>query len=181
MYEIIVAGFGGQGVLAAGVILANAGLKAGLHSTWLPSYGGEMRGGTANCAVKVSENEIGSPYVYNPDILVAFNEPSLAKFESAVKSGGYIFINSSLISREDIRSDVTVVGVPITEVATELGNARVGNVVMLGTLIATVPIVSEEAVLESLAEFFKEKGEKIINLNRQALRKGIELGSVQEE
>lgn len=181
MHEVLIAGFGGQGVLATGVMLANAGLKADLHSTWLPSYGGEMRGGTANCSVIVSEEQVASPYIDNPDVLVVFNGPSLDKFEAQVKPGGYIFINSSLVKREDVRDDVTVIRVPATELATELGNVRVANVVMIGALLSKFPTISEEAALTSLEEYFEPKGEKVINLNRQALKKGIEVGSAQGE
>jgi 2-oxoglutarate ferredoxin oxidoreductase subunit gamma len=174
MYEIIIAGSGGQGILVTGIILANAGLKAGLHSTWLPSYGAQVRGGTANCAVKVSKNEIGSPYIDNPDILIAFNEPSLNKFEADVKEEGHIFVNDSLVSNREIRSDTTIIRVPVMDLATEVGNARVANIVMLGSLIAKIPIVPESAIRESIAELFGDKGKKIVDLNHIALRKGIE-------
>lgn len=178
MYEMIVAGFGGQGVLAAGVVLANSAMKAGLHTTWLPAYGGEQRGGTANCSVKISEREVGSPFIDNPDVILVFNEPSLDRFEKAVKPGGYIFVNSSLISREITREDVNVVKVDATNLATELGNVRVANVIMVGAVVSKLSIVSKEAVAESLAEFFKDKSTKVIDLNLKALQKGIEVGSV---
>lgn len=181
MHEVLIAGFGGQGVLATGVMLANAGLRADLNTTWLPSYGGTMRGGTANCSVKISDDEVASPYIDNPDVLIVFNEPSLDKFEAQVKPGGYIFINSSLVKREDVRDDVTVIRAPVTELATELGNVRAANVVMLGVLLSKVPIVSVEAALTSLEEYFEPKGEKVINLNRQALKKGMEVGNTQGE
>lgn len=174
MYEIIIAGFGGQGVLTAGVILANAALKKDYNCTWLPSYGGEMRGGTANCSLKISKTGIGSPYIYKPDILVALNEPSLTKFENTVKPGGYIFINSSLVSKDEDRCDLTLVKAPITELATELGNARTTNILMLGILLAKIPIVSEVYAIEAISEFFKDKSESLIRLNHEAFKKGIE-------
>lgn len=174
MQEVFIAGFGGQGVLAAGVVLATAGMKADLHTTWIPSYGAQQRGGTANCSVKISEHEVGSPFIDSPDILLVLNEPSLDKFEQTVKPGGYIFVNSSLVSKEVERDDVTVVTVEATNLATELGNVRVANIIMLGALLGKVPIVSVERAAEALAEFFKDKSEKVIDLNIKALQKGIE-------
>ena len=172
MHEILFAGFGGQGVLAAGVILANAALRADLYTTWLPAYGGTMRGGTANCSVKIAEEEIASPYIDEPDILVVFNEPSLKKFESQVKPGGSIFVNSSLIHREVERDDVTVVKAPVTELAAALGNARAANVFMTGVLLSQIPLVSAEAACLSLEEYFKPKGEKMIDFNKKVLLEG---------
>lgn len=172
MNEIMIAGFGGQGVLATGVILANAGLRADLCATWLPSYGGTMRGGTANCSVKLAEEEIGSPYIDNPDALVVFNEPSFMKFHDKVKPGGYLFMNSSLIHKEECRKDITIVSSPVTELAAELGNVRAANVVMLGVMLSVLPLVSLEAAEISLEEYFAPKGEKMITFNKKALRAG---------
>ena len=135
MKEILIAGFGGQGVLAAGVILANAALRADKQTCWLPSYGGTMRGGTANCSVKIADEEIGSPYIDEPDVLVVFNEPSYVKFYDKLKPGGYLFVNSSLIHKENTRDDIHVVYAPVTEIAAELGNVRAANVVMVVQLI----------------------------------------------
>lgn len=169
MQEMIFAGFGGQGVLAAGVILANAALQENLNTTWLPSYGGAMRGGTANCSVKIAEEEIASPYIDSPDILVVFNELSLNKFEDAVKPGGYIFVNSSLIKREVKRKDVTVIKADVSEMAAQAGNVRAANVYMVGVILANIPIVSLEGAKASLEEYFKAKGEKVISFNKRVL------------
>ena len=172
MQEIILAGFGGQGVLAAGVILANGALRADLCTTWLPAYGGTLRGGTANCSVKISEDEVGSPYIKQPDILIAFNEPSLKKFEEKVKPGGYIFVNSSLIHTDPVRNDVHIIKAPVTELAAELGNSRAANVIMTGVLLSNIPLISVESAEISLEEYFRPKGEKMITFNKQALHKG---------
>lgn len=174
MYEIIIAGFGGQGVLAAGVVLATAGMEAGLHSTWLPAYGGEQRGGTANCSVKISEEEVGSPFVDHPDVLVAFNQPSLDKFEKTVKPGGRVFVNSSLVSKEVERDDIEVIKVDATRMAADLGNVKAANAIMVGAVIARVPMVTEERAAESLKDYFKGKSEKVVGLNLKAFEKGIE-------
>lgn len=172
MNEIMIAGFGGQGVLSAGVILANAALRSNLHTTWLPSYGGTMRGGTANCLVKIAEEEIGSPYIEDSDVLIVFNEPSFLKFKDKVKPGGYLFMNSSLIHKEEFRKDITVVSVPVTELAAELGNEKAANVVMLGVVLSVNPLVSLEAAKMSLEEYFAPKGEKMIAFNKEALQVG---------
>lgn len=174
MSEIMIAGFGGQGVLAAGVLLANAGLKAELCSSWLPSYGATMRGGTANCFVKIDRDEIGSPYIDEADILIVFNEPSLVKFQDRVKPGGYIFINSSLIHRKEMRTDVNVVYVPVTDMAMEQGNVKVANVLMIGAVLARTQLLELDAADASLEDYFSAKSEKVIELNKKALHAGYE-------
>lgn len=175
-HEIICAGFGGQGILAAGIILANAGMIEGKHVTWMPSYGAEMRGGTANCMVKISEDEIGSPFVDEPGVLLAMNEPSLNRFEQTVRAGGCIFVNSSLVPCErHVRPDVRVIRISASEVATELGDVRVANVLMLGAMVRFTSIVSEQSLLEAIREYFKEKGSQVCDLNEKALKKGSEL------
>lgn len=174
MSEIMIAGFGGQGILAAGVMLANAGLLAGLQTTWLPSYGATMRGGTANCFVKIDSEEIGSPYVDEADFLLAFNEPSLLKFHGTVKKGGCIFANSSLIRKEVPRSDVNVFYVPATERARELGDVRTANVFMLGVLFSKTALLPYESAAASLEDYFSAKSEKVIELNKRVFRAGYE-------
>lgn len=174
MKELLIAGFGGQGVLATGVILANAGLRAEKQVSWLPSYGGTMRGGTANCMVKLSEHEIGSPYIDDPDALVVFNEPSYVKFIDRLKSGGYLFVNSSLIKLSDTREDIQIVRAPVTELAAELGNVRAANVVMLGIILKYLPMVSIEAAECSLEEYFEPKGKEMVEFNKKALKAGFE-------
>lgn len=173
MYEIIYSGFGGQGVLASGVLLANAGMKDGKHVTWIPSYGAEMRGGTANCSTKISDGKISSPFVYNPDVLVALNEPSLDRFENSIKPDGLIIVNSSIVPDDrEIRKDVEVVRIPVTEKARELGNIRVANIISLGVLLGKLPVVSEESLLEAVKDQFGDKGDKVVKLNEEAFNAG---------
>lgn len=175
MKEIIIAGFGGQGVLSVGVILANAGLKEGLNITWLPSYGAEQRGGTANCFVKISDDDIASPYIDEADVLLAFNEPSLKKFMDRVKPGGYLFLNSSLIDSKVERDDIHVISVPATDTAAALGTVKAANVVMLGRMLAETKLLSTEAAHQSLEEYFQNAGEKMIEFNKKALAEGAKM------
>lgn len=177
MKEIIIAGFGGQGVLSVGVILANAGLKEGLNITWLPSYGAEQRGGTANCFVKISDDEIASPYIDEADVLVAFNEPSLKKFVDKVKPGGYLFINNSLIESKVGRDDIHVISAAATDTAKDLGAVKVANVVMLGLMLSETKLLSTEAAYQSLEEYFKPAGEKMIEFNKKALATGSKMNT----
>lgn len=174
MYEIIISGFGGQGVLASGVILANAGMKDEKHVTWIPSYGAEMRGGTANCNVKVSDKYIAGPFVYQPDALIALNEPSIDKFMNSVKPNGLIIVNSTMVPEREIRKDVNVVRIPATEIAKDLGNIRAANIVILGSLLSKLPVVPKELLLDVIRDYFSEKGSKIIELNQNALNAGYE-------
>jgi 2-oxoglutarate ferredoxin oxidoreductase subunit gamma len=141
-YEIIIAGFGGQGVLFLGEVLARAAMCEGREITWLPSYGPEQRGGTANCTVVISDEPIGSPVVADPSILIVLNRPSLDRFEPQVRPGGMIVYDSTMVTRAPIRTDVSAVAVPATAVASDLGSARVANVVLLGALLAIRPVVT---------------------------------------
>lgn len=169
--RIILAGFGGQGVLMLGLGLAQAGMQAGYHVSWIPSYGPEMRGGTANCHVNLSEEKIGSPTVSKPTVLVAMNLPSLEKFESQVEPGGLIIYDTSLINQPPKRKDVEVLGIPATEMADNLGNTRIANMIVLGAYIAYTGIMPKEVVVDALPIFIKHK--KLIPLNVQAIDKGI--------
>ncbi len=168
-----ISGFGGQGVLLLGVVLAQAGMLARRKVSWMPSYGPEMRGGTAYCNVTVSDEEIGSPLIQHPTVLVALNGPSLARFGSDVVAGGTIFFNSSLVSEPPTRSDVTVVSVAANEIADRLGNAKVANMVMLGALVARGCGVSRDAVFAALPAVVKSRPE-LIQINRKAIEAGIE-------
>jgi 2-oxoglutarate ferredoxin oxidoreductase subunit gamma len=171
---VIFAGFGGQGILLAGKILARAGMNRGLEVTWLPSYGPEMRGGTANCTVVVADSPIGSPVVDNPEALVAMNAPSLDKFEARVAEDGIVVVNSSLIKRPLKRQDVRSILVPVNDIAMELGNPRVINMVALGALVRALGVVSLEDVQAAMEEELRGKGrDKLIALNREALRRGF--------
>ena len=168
----IFAGFGGQGVLLMGQLLAAAGMKEGKNTSWIPSYGPEMRGGTANCSVMLSDDEIDSPLVTRPTSLIVMNRPSLEKFENSVVPGGSIFVNSSMIDLKVQRTDVNAYYVPCTEIATELGNPKVSNMIMLGAYIGKSHCVDIETVLEALLEKLGERKAKLIPLNREALKRG---------
>lgn len=166
------AGFGGQGVLLMGQLLAYAGMLEDKFVSWLPSYGPEMRGGTANCSVNISDEPIGSPVVSKATAVVAMNRPSLDKFESYVQPGGMLFINSSIIDRKAERTDIDVYYVPCNEIAEELGNSRVANMIMLGAYIAKTKCVDIEHVLDALLHKLGEKKANLIPVNREALLKG---------
>jgi len=170
---VVFAGFGGQGILLAGKVLARAGMDHGLEVTWLPSYGPEMRGGTANCTVVLSDVPIGSPIVDSPQALVAMNLPSLDRFEPRVITNGVIVYNSSLISREPRRTDVTAIPVPVNDIARELGSPRVINMVALGALLRARAVVPLQAAVEAMAHEMRERGrENLVEINRQALERG---------
>ena len=171
-YETIMAGFGGQGLLFSGKVLAYAGLLENRELSWLPSYGPEMRGGTANCSVMLSDQEIDSPLVTRPTSLIVMNRPSLEKFEDKVVPGGSIFVNSSMIDIKVQRTDVNAYYIPCTEIASELGNSKVSNMVMLGAYLGKSKCVEVETVLAALLEKLGEKKAKLIPLNREALLRG---------
>ena len=168
----IFAGFGGQGVLLMGKLLAEAGMFEGKEVSWLPSYGPEMRGGTANCAVVISDKPVASPVVTMATSVVAMNRPSLEKFENSLLPGGKLFINSSIIDVKCDRKDVDVYYVPCNAIADELGNPKVGNMVMLGAYIEKTKCVDFETVLKALLETLGEKKAHLITLNRKALEAG---------
>ncbi|MDK2784365.1 MAG: 2-oxoglutarate ferredoxin oxidoreductase subunit gamma [Bacillota bacterium] len=170
--EFIFAGFGGQGVLLMGQLIAYAALYEGKKVSWIPSYGPEMRGGTANCTVVVSDREIGSPVVTRPSCVVAMNLPSLDKFEDKVKPGGVLVINSSMINREPRRTDITVIKVPATATATELGNQRVANMVALGAVVEATRVVSVEGLVETLRKKLPAHHQDLLPLNQKAIEVG---------
>lgn len=170
--EVIIAGFGGQGVLFAGQLLAYAGMDAGKQVTWIPSYGPEMRGGTANCTVVISNDEIGSPFVKYPAAVLAMNLPSLDKYENLVKPGGILVVNTSMVNREVAREDITVISIPANEIAEEIGNKRGVNMVMLGALVANTEILSLEALEAALADHLPERHQKLLGANKTALKQG---------
>ena len=173
--KVICAGFGGQGVMSMGQLLAYAGMIEDKHVSWLPSYGPEMRGGTANCGVTVSDEEIGSPIITNDaDIAIVMNLPSLIKFEKDVKPGGKIFINSSLIERKVERTDIEVYYIDANKLAADIGNIKAANLVMLGAVLKSTPIVDIESILEAFKKVFGPSKEKFIPQNREALIKGGE-------
>ena len=168
-----IAGFGGQGVLLMGVVLAQAGMQEGRKVSWMPSYGPEMRGGTAYTSVTLADQEIGSPLIQNPTVLVAMNGPSLERFAGDVVPGGAIFFNSSLVPEPPDRQHVSIVAVPATEIADRLGNRRVANMVMLGAMVARGSGPSEEALRAALPVVLKSRPE-LLELNRTAIAAGID-------
>jgi 2-oxoglutarate ferredoxin oxidoreductase subunit gamma len=174
MFEAIFAGFGGQGVMLMGQLVAYSGMYEGKNVSWVPSYGPEMRGGTANCSVVVSADSIGSPVFTEPSVLVAMNRPSLEKFEAMLKPGGLLFYNSSLIDVKPKRTDITAVAIPANDLAAELGNLKVANMVVLGAVIKKTGIVNVDTAMHVLTEkVLTGKKEKLIPVNRAALDKGM--------
>ncbi len=169
------AGFGGQGVLSMGQVIAYCGASEGREVSWIPSYGPEMRGGTANCSVCVSDKPISSPMVSEPDILVAMNEPSLDKFEKMVRPGGLIFANLSLITRKCERDDVTAHYIDASQMAVEMGNVKVANMIMLGALLAADPIIDTKSVIRILEQVWPASKHHLLPINARALEKGAAL------
>jgi len=172
--EMICAGFGGQGVMLMGQILTYAGMMEERHVSWMPAYGPEMRGGTANCSVIISDDPVGSPIVTEPCVVVAMNLPSLDKFEHVLIPGGSLLINSSLIDHEAKRTDVKVHLVPCNDIAAELGNAKVANMVMVGAIVAASGAVKVESVLEVLAKKIFKSKPQAMKVNELAIRRGME-------
>jgi 2-oxoglutarate ferredoxin oxidoreductase subunit gamma len=172
--ELIIAGFGGQGVLFAGQLLAYAAMDEGREVTWIPSYGPEMRGGTANCTVIIADEEIGSPLVRNPHAVVAMNLPSLDKYEPLLKPGGVQVVNTSMVNRAAQRSDVTTVLIPGNEIAESLGDQRMTNMVLLGGLLANLPVLSLAALERALKAHLPVRHHRLLPMNIQALTRGAE-------
>lgn len=173
--EVIIAGFGGQGILLAGQLLAEAGMLAGKQVSWVPSYGPEMRGGVANCAVVLSDEVIGSPVVGEPDVAIAMNRPSMDKFSLMVKPGGTLFINSSLMKNEVTRKDITVIEVPCNDIADELGSVKVATLVAIGALLEKTGALTPANIVSALRELLPERRHNLIPLNEKALERGAEI------
>lgn len=175
--EIILSGFGGQGVMLMGQMLTQAGLLERKCVSWIPSYGPEMRGGTAYCSVIISDEEIGSPVVVKPTVLVAMNLPSLHRFEESLVSGGTLVINKSLSPDVSDRKDITQFAVPMNELADEMGNPRVLNFVGLGVILAAISVVSEESLFAAAGKIFGSKfseNPEMLKLNKDAFHKGYD-------
>lgn len=173
--EIIIAGFGGQGALFSGQLLSYAAITEDLHVTWIPSYGPEMRGGTANCTVIVSEDEIGAPIIHNPTAAVVLNLPSLDKYGLLVKPGGLLIVNESLAPKRCERDDIRALYIPASDIATEMGNPRMANLVLLGALVQATGIVKLETIETELDKHLSDRHRKWLEPNQRALRKGAEL------
>lgn len=174
LIKTIISGFGGQGVLFMGYCLATAAMEEDYNTTYLPSCGAEVRGGTANCTVAVSDEMIASPVASEPDYLVAMNNPSLIRFQSQLMSDGVLFINSDMVNIEPYRGDVTVVSVPVVQLANEIENPRGLNVVMLGAFLRHTHLLEYENMERVIEKLFREKQEKLVKPNILALRKGYE-------
>lgn len=172
--EILIAGFGGQGILFSGKFLAYEGLIDGKEVSWLPSYGPEMRGGTANCSIIISDSAVGSPIVSNPDILIAMNLPSLDKYENETKAGGQIFIDSSLIDRKVERSDVETYYIPATKMASDEGLTGLANMIMIGHMIAKSGIIPEENIEKAMQKVVPATKQNMFDLNMKAVKLGME-------
>ncbi len=170
--EILLAGFGGQGLLFAGKFIAYKGLIEGRNLSWLPSYGPEMRGGTANCSVILSDEAVGSPIVSSPNVLVAMNLPSLDKFENSVLSGGTIFVDSSLIDRKVERDDVKVFYIPATKLANDIGAPTLANMIITGKLIRETNAVSFDNLDDALHKVVSAKHQNLFDLNKKAIECG---------
>ena len=173
--EIVVSGFGGQGSLFAGQLLAYASMDHGLHVTWIPSYGPEMRGGRARCTVVVSDKEIGAPLVRRPSAAIVLNIPSMQAFEPAVKPGGVLVVNSSMVPEKSCRDDITVVHVHASDLATEMGSVRLANVICLGALVKATSVLPVEAIEQALDSHLPKRHQHLLPLNKQALRRGADL------
>jgi 2-oxoglutarate ferredoxin oxidoreductase subunit gamma len=155
--KVICAGFGGQGILSLGKFMVYAGMEQGLEVTWLPSYGPEMRGGTANCSVVLSDKPVASPLISHPNMLIVMNTPSLDKFESKVEKGGIILVNSDLIDKKVTRDDVTVKYIPAVTIATQAGSPRSANIVMLGAYVKLGKVVNKETAIHAMKKQFEGK------------------------
>jgi 2-oxoglutarate ferredoxin oxidoreductase subunit gamma len=175
--EVIISGFGGQGVLFAGQLLAYAGLDFDREVTWFPSYGPEMRGGTAHCTVIISDEEIGSPIVKNPKAVVVMNIPSLEKYEPLVREGGVLIVNGSLVDREPTRENIEIVIVPANEIAEEIGDRRYANMVMTGALLERSKLFTLEEIGKALDSHIPDRHRDKIADNLEALRRGAEIAS----
>ncbi len=173
LIKTVISGFGGQGILSMGLNLAEAAMREGRNVTYLPAYGAEVRGGTANCTVAISDDEIASPVASSPEFIIAMNQPSALRFQNQVQSGGLFFINSSLVETAISRGDIAIILVPANRIADGLGNARSANMVMLGAFIKKTGVVSLSRILEAL-RFTLGVKKKLVEVNEKALQTGYE-------
>ncbi len=176
LIKTLIAGFGGQGVLSMGLNLAEAAMLEGKNVTYLPAYGAEVRGGTANCTIAISDDEIASPVASSPEFVVAMNQPSAVKFQHHIQSGGLLFLNSSLVEVEISRGDIEIVRVAANKIAEELGSPRAANMVMLGALTRKSGLVELDSMIETLKRIMgAKKKQKLIDVNEKAMRTGYDL------
>jgi 2-oxoglutarate ferredoxin oxidoreductase subunit gamma len=172
--EVIISGFGGQGALFAGQLLTYTGMDEGWHVTWIPSYGPEMRGGTAHCIIILSSDDIGSPIIRRPSLCIVMNPPSMDKYEPLVRPGGLLVANSTLIRSRSAREDIQAVYVPANELAAELGNVKMANVVLLGAMLGMREILPIQSVKRTLDEHIPKRRKHIIEPNKKALDRGVQ-------
>lgn len=172
--QILFAGFGGQGVLSMGKFLTYAAMGAGKNVSWLPAYGAEMRGGTANCLVTIADEEIGSPLTDNPSMAIIMNRPSLDRFEGKIKPHGTMIINSSMVDRPPVRDDLNIYKLPVNQIADEMGNSGAANMILLGACLQKTKVVEVEEALKFFEVIFKGKKESVIKKNREAFLIGVE-------
>jgi len=176
--NLIVAGFGGQGVMMLGTLLAQATCDStDKHVTYFPSYGAAMRGGTANCYVVISDDEIGAPVMDAVEDLIVFNEPSLHKFLSQLKPGGFLFVNNSIVTSDPGRDDIKVVEVPVTQMAIDMGNPKVLNIIMLGAYVGATEVVPKEVIVETIKNKLGKKKPEFLPMNLEAFEKGYAIGA----
>lgn len=174
LIKTLIAGFGGQGVLSMGLNLAEAAMLEGKNITYLPAYGAEVRGGTANCTIAISDDEIASPVASSPEFVIAMNQPSALKFQHHLQSGGLFFLNSSLVDAEIMRGDIEVVRVPANKIAEDLGSPKAANMVMLGAFTKKSGLVELPSLMEALKRILSTK-KKLIDINEKALKTGYDL------
>lgn len=173
--EIIIAGFGGQGVLSMGMVLCYSGIMEEKEVSWMPSYGPEMRGGTANCIAIISDSKISSPIISKFDTVIALNQPSVDKFEEAVKPGGLIIYESTNVLHPPTRKDIEIVGIPASAEAAKMNNIKIMNMIVLGAFLKKKPIIEYENIIEGLKNVLPERYHHLLPLNESALKKGMEL------
>lgn len=173
-HELVIAGFGGQGILFAGKVIAYGGLLAGKEVSWLPSYGPEMRGGTANCHIIVSDNPVGSPIIINPGILIAMNRPSLDKFEDFVVPGGTIIVDSSLVDRKVSRSDVNTFYIPATQMSSDMNAPKLANMIIIGKLIKETTILTYDQLKMGVAKSVPPNKQELLDLNMKIIDSGYQ-------
>lgn len=173
--EIIISGFGGQGILFAGQLLAYAGLESDLNVVYFPSYGPEMRGGTAHCTVIISDEEIGSPFIRYPSAAIVMNIPSMERYEPLLKERGILVVNTSLVDRNPGRIDIEVIPVPANDVAEQVGDKRLANIVMMGALLGKSNILSVSAIENSLRKHIPENRRNLLDANIAALKRGAQI------
>lgn len=174
LQEIIIAGFGGQGIQSAGMLIAYAGMLENKYVSWLPSYGPEMRGGTSNCHVIVSDEPVGSPILNSATVLIVMNGPSLDKFEDVVVPGGLIIVDSSLVEKTPVRKDVEFIGIPATKMASDMGNLTFSNIIVLGKLLKKTGVVSVNSFENALRKVLSEKKHYLIPDEIKALEAGMD-------